>query len=86
MTQRGRVPDEDILRAAFPDQREYARLESPRPGGSVWPHQVCPGFSPNPEGLLPSESCWYCIYADFHRKREPALEVGICCYHEKVCD
>lgn len=61
------------------DRRE--RLPEPKPGGSVWPRQSCPAFSPRKEHLPTEDSqCWFCRYADFHLKHPVALEVGICCY------
>lgn len=50
-------------------------------GGSVWPGDSCPAFSPR-EGWLPieKEQCWYCRYANFHLTAPVALDVGICCY------
>lgn len=56
-------------------------LPAPKPGGSVWPRQSCPAFTPRKEHL-PTESgqCWFCRYADFHLKCSVALEVGICCW------
>ena len=61
------------------DRRE--RLSEPKPGGSVWPRQSCPAFSPRKEHLPTEDSqCWFCRYADFHLKHPVALEVGICCY------
>ena len=60
---------------------ESKRLPVPRTGGSVWPKEFCPAFSPR-EGWLPieKEQCWYCRYANFHLTAPVALEVGICCY------
>ena len=57
------------------------RLREPTPGGSVWPREACPAFSPR-KGWLPVETaqCWYCRHADFHLTSSVALEVGICCY------
>ena len=39
---------------------ERKRLSVPRTGGSVWPEEFCPGFSPR-EGWLPieKEQCWF---------------------------
>ena len=54
---------------------------APRPGGSVWPRQNCPAFTPINEYLpMDGSQCWFCRYADFHLKCPVALEVGICCW------
>lgn len=63
------------------DRREL--LPAPKPGGSVWPGQSCPAFTPRREHLpIEGSQCWFCRYADFHLKRPVALEVGICCWPE----
>ena len=60
---------------------ERKRLTMPKPGGSVWPKDFCPAFSPR-EGWLPieKEHCLYCGRANFHLTARVALDVGICCY------
>ena len=60
---------------------ERKRLTMPKPGGSVWPKDFCPEFSPR-EGWLhiEKEQCWYCRHANFHLTAPVALDVGICCY------
>ena len=59
-------------------------LPAPKPGGSVWPRQNCPVFTPRKEYLpIDGPQCWFCRYADFHLTRPVALEVGICCWPEK---
>ena len=60
---------------------ERKRLTMPKPGGSVWPKDFCPAFSPR-ESWLPieKEQCWYCRHANFHLTAPVALDVGICCY------
>ena len=56
-------------------------LSAPKPGGSVWPRQNCPVFTPRKEYLpIDGPQCWFCRYADFHLTRPVALEVGICCW------
>lgn len=56
-------------------------LPAPKLGGSVWPRQSCPAFTPR-KGHLPTEGkqCWFCRYADFHLTCPVSLEVGICCW------
>ena len=59
-------------------------LSAPNAEGNVWPKQVCPAFEPRtntPSGL---RQCWYCRYADFHLEKAKALDVGICCWPEKI--
>ena len=66
---------------AYRDRREA--LPTPKPGGSVWPRQSCPAFTPRKEYLpMGGSQCWFCRYADFHLTRPVALEVGICCWPE----
>lgn len=55
-------------------------LRKPRTGGSVWPEQWCPAFSPRSTGLGRGQDCWFCRYADFRLQERVALEVGICCW------
>lgn len=57
-------------------RREDRALSAPNPGGNVWPNQSCPAFAPRSGAA--EETCWYCVYADFHLDRPRALEVGIC--------
>lgn len=58
-------------------------LSAPKPGGSVWPRQNCPVFTPRKEYLpIDGPQCWFCRYADFHLACPVALEVGICCWPE----
>ena len=58
-------------------------LSAPKPGGSVWPRQSCPAFTPRKEQLsIDAIQCWFCRYADFHRRRPVTLEVGICYWPE----
>lgn len=64
---------------AYCDRREA--LPAPKPGGSVWPRQSCPAFTPRKERLpIDGGQCWFCRYADFRLKCPVALEVGICCW------
>lgn len=58
-------------------------LGEPRMGGSVWPLQYCPAFTPRAAALPGERECWYCKYADFHLKERVHLDVGICCYPKK---
>lgn len=68
-------------RIAYCDQ-QY-QLPAPKPGGSVWPRQNCPAFTPRKAHLsIDGIQCWFCRYADFHLTRPVALEVGICCWPE----
>ena len=55
-------------------------LREPRVGGSVWPKQRCPAFTPRKNVPPEQPECWYCRYADFHLKEPVALEVGFCCW------
>lgn len=61
-------------------------LKKPRVGGSVWPMQRCPAFTPRSGALKEDASCWYCKYADFHLKTPVALDVGICCWPKAQID
>lgn len=64
---------------AYCDRREA--LPAPKPGGSVWPRQSCPAFTPRKEHLpIEGGQCCFCRYADFRLKCPVALEVGICCW------
>lgn len=55
-------------------------LKEPRVGGSVWPKQSCPAFTPRQGAMRGEQECWYCQYADFHLKERVPLDVGICCW------
>ena len=55
-------------------------LQEPRVGGSVWPKQCCPAFTPRKNVPPALPECWGCRYADFHLKEPVALDVGICCW------
>lgn len=69
-------------RKAYCDRQHL--LSAPRPGGSVWPRQNCPVFTPRKEHLpIDGPQCWFCRYADFHLTCSVALEVGACCWPEK---
>ena len=61
-------------------------LKEPRVGGSVWPRQCCPVFTPRAAALPEERACWYCKYADFHLKERMSLDVGICCWPKKQID
>ncbi len=67
-------------------RREDRPLKEPRVGGSVWPRQCCPAFTPRTAVLPEERVCWYCKYADFHLKERVALDVGICCWPKKQID
>ena len=59
-------------------------LSAPNAEGNVWPKQVCPACEPRtntPSGL---RQCWYCRYADFHLNKPKALDVGMCCWPQKI--
>ena len=55
-------------------------LKEPRVGGSVWPGQCCPAFTPRKSAMAGERECWLCKYADFHWKEAVPLDVGICCW------
>lgn len=55
-------------------------LVQPRSGGSVWPAQHCPAFSPRSTALAAGKECWFCTFADFHILERVPLDVGICCW------
>lgn len=57
-------------------------LSAPNSGGNVWPKQSCPAFAPR--GGAAENTCWYCVYADFHLDKPRALDVGICDCPEKT--
>lgn len=61
-------------------------LKEPRVGGSVWPLQCCPVFTPRAAALPGERACWYCKYADFHLKERRSLDVGICCWPKGQID
>ncbi len=61
-------------------------LKEPRVGGSVWPHQRCPAFTPRQTAMGAEQECWFCKYADFHLKERIPLDVGICCWPKKQID
>ena len=61
-------------------------LKEPRVGGSVWPRQRCPAFTPRAAVLPVEKECWYCKFADFHLKERIPLDVGICCWPNKQMD
>ena len=63
-------------------RREDRPLSAPNAGGNVWPRQHCPAFTPR--GGAAEQSCWYCIYADFHLDKPRALDVGICNWPNKI--
>lgn len=63
-------------------RREDLPLHAPNSGGNVWPKQSCPAFTPR--GGAAEDTCWYCVYADFHLDKPRALEVGICNWPEKT--
>lgn len=62
--------------------KDYSRrsedqmLAAPNSDGNVWPRQSCPSFTPR--GGAVENTCWYCVYADFHLDKPRPLEVGIC--------
>lgn len=66
--------------------RRELRLRTPRTGGSVWPDQGCPVFSPRTVVLGGMGGCWYCRYGNFHLRERVALEVGICCWPKAQID
>ena len=57
-------------------RREDMALSAPNSGGNVGPKQSCPAFTPR--GGAVENTCWYCIYADFHLDKPRALDVGVC--------
>lgn len=57
-------------------RREDMALSAPNSGGNVCPKQSCPAFTPR--GGAVENTCWYCIYADFHLDKPRALDVGVC--------
>ena len=67
----------DSDRKAHFDHRES--LPAPKPGGSVWPRQSCPAFTPRKEHLpIEGRQCWFYHYADLHLTKPVALEERIC--------
>ena len=83
----------DLIRELHPGNREYAVLDGPAQGQTVWPHQLCPCFScgralraPVP----PVKACWSCDYAEFPEDVATEqgimqLDTGTCCYPQKRC-
>lgn len=59
-------------------------LSAPNAEGNVWPKQVCPAFEPRTNTLSGLRQCWYCRYADFHLNKPKALDVGMCCWPQKI--
>ena len=59
-------------------------LSAPNAEGNVWPKQVCPAFEQRNDTPIGLRQCWYCRYADFHLEKAKALDVGICCWPEKI--
>lgn len=68
MTEQTKQRSEDML------------LDKPNAGGSVWPRQNCPVFTPRDGAAEAMPECWYCRCADFHLNQPKALDVGICCW------
>lgn len=68
------------------DSQSNKKLDIPNRGGNVWPNQICPAFYPRKETCDFEKGCWYCRHADFHLNKERALDVGICCWPDKVID
>ena len=51
----------------------------------VLPDYGCERFSPGPNRLLVSKTCWYCRYADFRKTADVALTQSICrCERNRV--
>ena len=63
-------------------RREDRTLHAPNAGGNVWPGQHCPAFAAR--GGAAEETCWYCVYADFHLDKPRALDVGVCYWPKKI--
>lgn len=61
-----------------------SEYDIPKKGGSVWPEDLCPAYTPRKEAISCLKGCWYCRYADFHLTEERVLEVGICRWPEKI--
>ncbi len=65
-------------------RQEDTPFTTPNAEGNVWPKQCCPVFIPREGAAVGLDECWYCRHADFHLDRPRALDVGICCWPEKV--
>jgi len=63
-------------------RREDQVLPAPNSGGNVWPAQSCPAFTAR--GGAAEETCWYCVYADFHLGSARALDVGVCEWPDRI--
>ncbi len=63
-------------------RREDQPMDVPNRDGNVWPVQSCPAFTPRGGAL--QNTCWYCVYADFHQDKPRTLDVGVC-YYPKRC-
>ena len=63
-------------------RREDRPMPAPNAGGNVWPEQSCPAFTPRAGAV--EETCWYCVYADFHLDKPRALDVGVCYWPKKI--
>lgn len=63
---------------------EDVPLSAPNTEGNVWPNQACPAFEPRADAPDGMRQCWYCRCADFHLDRPKALDVGICCWPQKI--
>jgi len=65
-------------------RREDMPLCAPNADGNVWPKQHCPAFTPRSDTPPGTTECWFCQYADFHLDKPRALEVGLCCWPQKM--
>lgn len=63
---------------------EHIPLSVPNIDGNVWPNQVCPAFESRKDAPDGIKECWYCRCADFHLDKSKALDVGICCWPQKI--
>ena len=63
-------------------RREDRPMPAPNAGGNVWPKQSCPAFTPR--AGTAEETCWYCVYADFHLDKPRALDVGVCYWPKRI--
>ena len=63
-------------------RREDRPMPAPNASGNVWPKQSCPAFTPRSGAA--EETCWYCVYADFHLDKPRALDVGVCYWPKKI--
>lgn len=68
------------------ENKKISNMEftAPNAEGNVWPRQRCPAFTPR--GGAPENTCWYCVYADFHLDKPRCLEVGVCYWPKKILD